>query len=117
MKTLNKKEKDNIIIKKDKCSNGGITNKFDKSNMNRSNHKKTKNIEFLNNIQKNKRKVNQKIFDKKITQNSSFLAFRKNSNVNMTKNTKNPKISNILNENNINIESISNISNSYLLEK
>lgn len=116
METLNKKEKDNFI-KKDNCSNGGITNKNDECNINRTNHKKTKNIYLLNNIPKNNRKANKKIFDKKLTQNSSFLAFRKNSNRNMNKDAKNPENSNALDENNINMASISNISSSYFLEK
>ena len=117
MESINNIIKDNLDIKDEKCLNGGIINKFEDFNFNTLNKIETKNTYKINIIPKTKRKVNEIKLNKKLTENSSFLAFRKYSNGNTVKEDKNYINSIVLNENHINMASLSNISNSNLLEK
>ena len=117
MESINNIIKDNLDIKEEKYLNVGITNKFVDFNFNTLNKIETKKTFQINIFPKLKKKINENKINKKLTENSSFLAFRKYSNGNTRKEDKNNKNSIVLNENNINMASISNISNSNLLEK
>ena len=120
METLKNKGKDNIIDNKENVLNGGILNNNKKIidfNFNSLNKIETENNDILNIMPKTKRKINEYKIDKRITMNSSFLAFRKYSNGNMKTENKNCENSATLNENNINIGSIGNVSYMNLIDK
>lgn len=123
MEIKNNKIKENsqsiLNNKENNYTNGATPNKNSKNKIfNILNQNESINYYKLNVLQKTKKKINDNNkLDKKYTNSTSFLDFRKYSNGNLKTQNKNCDYSATLNDNNINVASLSNISYTHLLEK